>query len=154
MKKKITKKEIQSTLRSLDCTRIHRLCKLIEGNCEKRTVMRFIEKYAPTKKVYRKAYDLSYNRGYMRHPYLDGGYVGSKYKHIVDYMLENIKLANEGSAYAKVPMMGYTNLYFCSPDYGHSDYNKWRAISIAGNERFCEAVMRYAAKHIINKMED
>lgn len=154
MKKKITKKEIQSTLRSLDRTRIHRLCKLMEGNCEKCTVMSFIEKYAPTKKVYRKAYDLSYNRDCRRYPFLWDGYVGSSYKRIVDYMLENIKLANEGSPYAKVPMMGYTNLYFCSPDYGHSDYNKWRAIGIAGNERFCETVMRYADKHIINKMED
>lgn len=154
MKKKITKKEIHSALKSLDRTKIHRLCKLMEGNCEKYTVLRFIEKHAPTQKVCRKAYDLSYNRGRCHYPFLDGGYVGSRYKYIVDYMLENIKLANEGSPYAKVPMMGHTNLYFCSPVYGHSDYNKWRAISIAGNERFCEAVMRYAAKHIINKTED
>lgn len=28
------------------------------------------------------------------------------------------------SGYTKVAMFGHTNLYFCSPTYGHADYNK------------------------------
>lgn len=34
--------------------------------------------------------------------------------------------------YTKVPMFGMTHLYFCSPSYGHSDYNKVRTCLLTG----------------------
>lgn len=46
--------------------------------------------------------------------------------------------------YTKLPYYGYTHLYFCSPIYVHSDYNKWRAIEIKGNEKFCEKIINIA----------
>jgi hypothetical protein len=44
--------------------------------------------------------------------------------------------------YTKVPMMGHTWLYACSPIYGHSDYNKARMIEIKGNERYCALLIQ------------
>ena len=48
--------------------------------------------------------------------------------------------------YSKVPMMGHTHLYFCSPIYGHSDYNKVMACTIKGNEKFCNDVISLGGK--------
>lgn len=54
-------------------------------------------------------------------------------------LLEYLKMPK--SPYAKRPIYGYTHIYFCSPVYGHKDYNKWRSIPIKGNERFCEILV-------------
>lgn len=56
-------------------------------------------------------------------------------------------ISNPASNYAKQPMYGFTHLYFCSPVYGHKDYNKWMAIPIKGNERFCELVVKLGEKY-------
>ena len=74
---------------------------------------------------------------------------GDKY-HIISYFKE--QMIHPKSPYAKIPMYGHTHLYFCSPDYGHFDYNKWCACKIKGNERFCETLIKIAAK--IWKYED
>lgn len=34
--------------------------------------------------------------------------------------------------YTKVPMFGFNHLYFCSPSYGHKDYNKVRTCLLNG----------------------
>ncbi len=73
-----------------------------------------------------------------------GYYKPTRLMEIVDYLKE--QCSNPHSNYAKRPMLGYTHLYFCSPIYGHSDYNKWPALPIEGNERFCELVIKYADK--------
>lgn len=57
-------------------------------------------------------------------------------------------LTETPSNYTKVPMMGHTHLYFCSPSYGHADYNKVRTCAIEGNEAFCEKVCEIAKRHI------
>ena len=44
--------------------------------------------------------------------------------------------------YTKVAMLGHTQLYFCSPAYGHKDYNKWSTgLKIEGNEKFINKVI-------------
>ena len=45
------------------------------------------------------------------------------------------------SPYTKIAMKGHTHLYFCSPIYGHKDYNKVMCFSIKGNEKLCEKVI-------------
>ena len=59
-------------------------------------------------------------------------------------------LTEKPSNYTKVPMMGHTHLYFCSPSYGHADYNKVCTCSIEGNEEFCQKIInigkRFMAK--------
>ena len=64
------------------------------------------------------------------------------------------RLLTEGvSSYTKVPMMGHTHLYFCSPSYGHADYNKVRTCNIEDNEEFVNKIVkigeRFMAKHNI-----
>lgn len=56
-------------------------------------------------------------------------------------------MSDPTSNYAKQPMYGFTHLYFCSPVYGHRDYNKWQAIPIKGNERFCELIVKLGYKY-------
>ena len=51
-------------------------------------------------------------------------------------------LTEKPSNYTKVPMMGYTHLYFCSPSYGHADYNKVSTCSIEGNEEFVNKIVK------------
>lgn len=65
-------------------------------------------------------------------------------------------LTEDNVSYTKVPMMGFTHLYFCSPVYGHKDYNKVRSCKIEGNEKFCERILeiaeRFMKRNNINKI--
>ena len=58
---------------------------------------------------------------------------------ILRFLLEQVEQPN--SPYTKKPIYGHTGLYFAHPGYQHSDYNKWRACDIEGNEDFCKAVI-------------
>ena len=146
--KNITKKEIENTLRTLDSTKIYALFARIHGWVpERRDVYDFIRNYAPSMKVYRKAYALTWpqkhslerneieSRILRRH----GFYKGAQRHNVVDMLRREIQ--DVTSPYAKRPMYGNTGLYFCAPLYGHDDYNKRRMIDLKGNERFCELVV-------------
>ena len=151
--KTISKKEIERTLRSMDSTKIfalyHRICRIIPDRMH---VYHFIRNYAPSQRVYRAAYKLAYsNKHAFRRNDIDtecvkrhGFYHGNLRQQVVDALKRECQ--NVTSNYAKRPMMGHTWLYFCSPVYGHSDYNKARMIPIKGNERFCELVIKYSDK--------
>ena len=169
---KATTKEIVKTLRTNDTTKICKLYKRIFGEVptkeswvyvdgEKITykhldgfaVYQWAKDYATSRKMDRALYvnlDRAshkwkyscYDEPYRHAPH--GMYEPLRKQYIVEELLKNC--ADPTSNYAKRPMYGYTHLYFCSPVYGHSDYNKWRAIPIKGNERFCELVVRYADK--------
>lgn len=150
---KITKKEIQRVLRSLDVTAIYRLHYQMFGNVCKWQVYQFIKDYAPAMYVRAKAYKIAYNeKNDIRRRIIDsdvirmhGIYHGNDLIEAVDYVKKQCTLA--GSSYAKRPMLGKTHLYFCSPIYGHDDYNKVRSIPIAGNEKFCYLLIKYADKY-------
>jgi hypothetical protein len=154
--KKITKKYIKEVLRTEDVTKIFHLFFQIHGYIDRNEMLDFIRENAPLKRIQREAYDIVYltaNR-YRRYS-LDatlirrhGIYDGDKKHHIIAYLKE--QCADPTSPYAKRPMYGYTHLYFCSPIYGHSDYNKWRTIEIKGNEKFCEKLIAYADKYFKN----
>ena len=78
-----------------------------------------------------------------------GIYHGNDLIELVNYVKRQCAKACDAYEYdyAKRPMLGKTHLYFCSPVYGHDDYNKVRSIPIAGNERFCELLIKYANKY-------
>lgn len=149
--KKITKKAIVATLRTLDRTAIFKLCKQIyPGRIFTKKELRsvvydIIKEFAPTNKIAKEAYWLAYTHG---HQLVDDCYKG---KHgyfepltlqmIVDYTKQQLK--KPVTPYTKYPTYGHTHLYFCSPTYGHSDYNKWRALPIEGNEKFCKTLIQY-----------
>lgn len=67
-------------------------------------------------------------------------------------MLRRLLTENCGN-YTKVPMMGFTHLFFCHPGYGHSDYNKVRTCTIDGNEDFCRKLCDIADRHMSNLYE-
>ena len=151
--KRITKKEIQAVLRSLDVTAIYRLHHKLYGKVSAWDVFDFVKQYAPSDRVRvavgriafcSKNMDkrLNYDN-YVRSKH--GIYHGNDLIELVNYVKQ--QCAEAGSDYAKRPMMGKTHLYFCSPVYGHNDYNKVRSIPIAGNERFCELLIKYANKY-------
>lgn len=150
--KNISKKNIQSEIRTMDATRIFRLVHIIYGGkIERKQVYDFIREFAPTKKTYQAAYMIAYNgnrrqtnpmatiRAFLR-------FQEQNAKHIaIECLRENI--ARGLDSYTKRPIMGHTHLYFASPVYQHSDYNKWRAMEIKGNEKFCETICRLADKY-------
>ena len=150
--RKVSKKEIQKVLRTLDTTQIFAMYHRIYGNVTRKGVYDFIRKYAPSQRVCRNAYDIAYSnkneRKRARYEYKsllrNGFFHGNQRKEVVDKLKEECQ--DPTSNYAKRPMLGHTHLYFCSPIYGHSDYNKCRMIPIEGNERFCELVIKYADK--------
>ena len=148
--KNITKKAIEAVLRSQDSTEIFRLYHMIYGGkVEKSGVYRFIQQYAPTNRVYDAAYRLAYpvkQREAWEEARKAIAFQKANEKHIaIECLRENIARGLDG--YTKRPIMGMTHLYFASPVYQHSDYNKWRSVEIKGNERFCEVICRLADKY-------
>lgn len=166
--KRITKKEIYRTLRTYNTTKICKLYKQIHGGVptlvrggigysykalDGGKVYEWASEYATSAKMDRALYaNLSIASHHWRYSHYDEPYIYCEHGYyeptqkmaIVNYLKE--QCADPTSNYAKRPMLGYTHLYFCSPVYGHSDYNKWRALPIEGNERFCEIVIKYADK--------
>lgn len=169
---KATTKEIVKTLRTCDTTQICRLYKRVFGEVPTEeswvyvdgvkvtykhldgfAVYQWAKDYATSRRMNRALYECLdrashkwkysvYDEPYRHAPH--GLYEPLLKQYIVNELLKHCQ--DPTSNYAKRPMYGHTHLYFCSPVYGHADYNKWRAIPIQGNERFCELVVRYADK--------
>lgn len=69
---------------------------------------------------------------------------------IIAYLKEQI--SKPISNYSKAAMRGITHLYFCSPVYGHSDYNKWcTMLPIQGNEAFVEKIILISNKYFFKQ---
>ena len=147
--KNITKKQIVATLRSQDRTAIYRLVHIIYGGKPTNMqVYKFIQEFAPTQAIYRNAYkmtiDYSINR-HLRDFKKEAEFEAANIRHICVKMFFD-ELERGIDNYSKRPMLGHTHLYFCSPVYGHNDYNKSQMMPIEGNERFCEVLCKLADK--------
>lgn len=106
----------------------------------------FFATFTRSKKQYIRVKELLYGAEtkHSRCIYEYDQYYGRRWQ-CVEELKRNIR---EGlTNYTKVPVLGYTHLYFVSPYYGHSDYNKWCALPIKGNEKFCEKLIKVAKKH-------
>ena len=151
--KTISKNNLQSVLRTMDATQIFRLVHIIYGGKVTRSqVYDFIKDYAPNMKIWNKAWELSHSqkhneqRNAWNNPWKSIQFREQNAKHYaIQCLRENI--ARGIDSYSKRPMMGHTHLYFCSPVYGHRDYNKWQAMDIKGNEKFCETICKLADKY-------
>ena len=150
--KKITKKAIVATLRTLDRTAIFKVAfkLLFESTGRKPNIIELrngvynlIKEYAPTNKIANMAYSLAHNTRNTSAAYKGkhGYFEPLTLQMIVDYTKQQLK--NPVTPYTKYPTYGHTHLYFCSPVHGHSDYNKWRALPIEGNEKFCKTLVDY-----------
>lgn len=148
----ITKKEIEAVLRSMDQTAIfHTYFKLYGIKPEQSNVVRFIREFAPTNKIKEVAWTLVESNASKSNYYY-------RYNADVEWLAENwpvsyvtkffrTQLARRFGCYTRRPFLGKTHLYFCTPMFGLKDYNKWRAISIKGNEKFCDLLIRLADKY-------
>lgn len=122
---KISKKKIQTILRTLNLTLIHKMVHDCGLDANKHhEVMGFIRMYAPSEKVYSKAYSLSYGRAFNKQ--IQGGQINHSVNLPIKDALNFAKTqVNEGfSNYTKILQIGNRNIYWVSPIYGHSDYNK------------------------------
>lgn len=153
--KNITRRYIQSVIRTENSTAIYRLYHSIFGGEKPRAldVCKFIREYAPTKALAQKAAFLSCLRRRSRlseeaeQDQSCKSFVWRKdnAKHLV--LAKFREEVNRGfDSYTKRPTKGHANLWWCSPIYGHADYNKSIALPIEGNERFCEILCRLADK--------
>lgn len=155
-KKRITVKKIQSILRGMNPTEIFRLySQIYGGKVERMAVLEFIKKYAPSQKVSKNAYYIAYAKNANKPIPADQAkksfaWKKANEKHLaIEALKEHIEIWKTNAAYAKRPLMDNNYLWFCSPVYGIFDYNKWRAMPIEGNERFCETICKLADKYFV-----
>ena len=129
-KRNATKKQIQKVLRTLDRAAIFKIAKLSGCNVANRSeVYKFIQTYSPSKKVTKHAYLIAYlkNKWDYNKPFC-GLYVSDAVRFA--------KKQDKNSPYCKILIKGYTNWYWASPIYKHSDYNRSKAFPInAKNDR-------------------
>ena len=150
--KNITKKHITEVLRSRNLTEIFKLVhQIYGGKTNKHEVFDFVSRFAPSDKVaddIHNAIVFAYDRHFkFRNFRREAEFHAANAIHIaVNHLREEIARGIDN--YTKRPILGITHLYFCSPAYGHRDYNKHRSIAIKGNERFCELMVRLADKYI------
>ena len=126
--KKLTKKQIQTELRKLDSTSVFRIAKLAGVNIESRVdIMRFIEKYAPTQKVYRAAFRLTLCADHANQLKTIHNRTEQPIINAVNFMRRQVEDGSVDTNYGKILIEGKTSIYWAHPYYGHSDYNKHRA---------------------------
>ena len=145
--KKPTKKQIITELRSLDCTRIHR----IAANCgidanKMYDVINFIHNNAPSMKLNQKLCDVVRRRGLDRFVCSFGKSENNSIRRICCEMRAQIKSGM--SAYSKILIDGYESIYWASPVHLHKDYNKSRAMAnTERNRKIMILVNTHLAKH-------
>lgn len=153
-----TKKAFRAALKANDQTEVWHLTAVKLGRKPERLeVLHLVEELATTNRDYKKAWAVALrDNDCRRGAFADaiflkrGGfrqYDDSHYRSVALQMLRRL-LTEKPSNYTKVPMMGHTHLYFCSPSYGHADYNKVCTCRIDGNENFCEKVCEIARRHL------
>lgn len=159
---KFTVKAFRAALKANDQTKVWYLAAIKFGRTPTRKeVHDLIEEVADTIRDERKACAMAYNSQrkqrfqeaetmawYRRGAYSQYG--GPHYRTVALKMLRELHDENHGS-YTKVPMLGHTRLYFCSPVHGHSDYNKVRTCAIEGNEAFCNKVIDLGERILAKK---
>ena len=162
MEKKLTKKHIQSVMRTMDATQIyHVFCQYMgtksvgkQGSEYGRSdVYQFIKEFAPTQKIRSKAYNLAFGGSKNDYRIMIANQTTRKSIEFYDANVRHYALAmfrdeinRPFDTYTKRPVIGRTHLYFVSPTYGFDDYNKRMMMPIKGNERFCELLVRMGDK--------
>ena len=151
---KFTKKALRAALKANNQTEVWHLTAVKFGRTPlKKEVYDLIKEVASTIRNDRKAYAVAYNssrKEYQRRAIDEawmrrGAYRQNDGRADALNMLRRL-LTENPSNYTKVPMMGHTHLYFCSPQYGHADYNKVCTCNIEGNEEFVNKIVKIGEK--------
>ena len=161
---KFTKTAFRAALKANDQTEVWRLVSLKIGSKPTRTqVYNAVVELSTTSEIttMRRARKMAYGEGAKKRMAQNaciaswakrGGMRQYSQKTEALAMLRRL-LTEKPSNYTKVPMMGHTHLYFCSPSYGHADYNKVCTCNIEGNEEFVNKIVKigknFMAKHNI-----
>jgi len=117
---KTTKKQIKVILRTLDSTKIFQIAKLSGVDVSnKANVYKFILEYAPTKKVEKQAYNLSYLAGSFKNLRICYKNLNLPIAKAVEYAKYQIE-TKVSDNYFKPLVEGNTNIYWGQ----HDDYNK------------------------------
>jgi len=123
---RITKKTIATELKSLNPTRIYRIAKICGINIENKVnLCNWIEFNAPTKKVLKSAYKIAFESDGDKLT-RNGFFKPSKPQNKVLRTIQEAKSEKKvkKGRYSKILIFGNTNIYWASPIYQHSDYNK------------------------------
>lgn len=163
---KFTKKEFRAALKSNDKTKVWKLAAIKLGKTPKRAELKkLILEISTTRRDDDKAFDFAYNtitsRKIRFHECEQEFISRNDFDNFKKMCLRNGKtlalkmlrslLTENPSNYTKVPMIGKTHLYFCSPSFGHKDYNKVMTCIIEGNEDFVNKIVnigeKFMAKH-------
>jgi hypothetical protein len=159
--KKVTKKEFRAAIKANDRTKVWHLCALKLGRTPTKSDVYDIISKDIIPYNFKKAFDFTYEdteRTRIRRELAfalwrkKGCYEQDDYKGEALGMLRRL-WEEEITSYTKVPMFGFTRLYFCSPDYCHKDYNKVRTCEIKGNEEFCKKVVELGKRIYQKKIE-
>lgn len=145
--KRPTKKQIVAELRSLDCTRIHRIAARcgIDANKEY-SVKEFCREHSPSKKLYYHTSAIISTRGLDRFVCSFGKCENNLIRRIVKQMKEQIKWGM--SSYSKTLIKGIEHIYWASPRYGLFDNNKSIAMpNTERNRKIMNLVNTHLAKH-------
>lgn len=146
-----TKKAFRSALKANDQTKIWNLTAVKIGRKPERLdVFSLVQELATTKRDYKKAWALALRDNECRRSeQFDAIFINRGgfrqhddlfYRGVALQMLRRL-ITEDSFSYTKVAFIGHTNLYFCSPEYGLSDYNKVRTCKIEGNEEFVKKVV-------------
>jgi hypothetical protein len=123
--KKLTKKYIQSVLRTMDSTQIFKLAKQYGIDIESRVdIMRFVEKFAPTQKIERDAFRLTLCTSHANQLKTIHGRLNQPIRSAVEFAKRQVNDGSTQTNYGKILIEGNTNIYWAHSGYGHSDYNK------------------------------
>ena len=145
--KKPTKKEIIAELRSLDCTRIHRIAAKCGVDANKAYgVKEFCKEHSPSKKLYYHTSVIISTRGLDRFVCSFGKCENNSIRRICYEMRAQIKAGM--STHSKILIDGIEHIYWTSPRYGLFDHNKSIAMpNTERNRKIMTLVNIYLAKH-------
>jgi hypothetical protein len=161
--KKFTLKAFRAAIKAFNKTEVWHLAAIKLGHTPTpRELEELLEKAATTIKMRRAIYGLtnhsSEREAFRRKAESDaffrrGGYSqygDAHYKRVAIECLRDL-LTKPVTSYTKVPMEGHNHLYFCSPLYGHHDYNKVMTCELKGNEAFVTKILNIANRFLVNR---
>lgn len=125
------KSEIQKILKSKNRTDIFKLVKKLGVEPTKDNVYDFIKDNFKSNTSFRTAYLIAYSKKLI--PYNPKNNFRQPIFEAIQYA--KYQKLQGFSQYAKILFIGNDNIYWCSPSYGHSDYNKSRAFKNTDKNR-------------------
>lgn len=135
---KPTVKQIKTALRTQNRTAIFKIhSQHLKSGGTIKSVYAFILEYAPNQNVRSNAYPIAFWGKHEKH--IDLKPLNQPIQEVIQFAKEQAKKGF--SSYTKVLIEGSTSIYWASPVYKHSDYNKSKALE--NNEKNRE-IMRWS----------